>query len=485
MTIAKGDIRFSQGNVCKECRANGLGCDDGKKCFPVREQLRNFGGIRHTADGFDCALPVTVDSHSTCAYECLYCFSDNILGHSTNDQAKVGQTSLTAIENLFAGKGGSNAENTRQALRYDKRNAGGFPCAIQLGGLCDPCDSIEQNQGWLLQFMKLAIKYNQPVRMSTKGALFLLKDYQDVIAQAPHLFWVAFSMITDDDAMMEKVDRGAPNATQRLAAMKALSDLGVNTSLRLRPIMLGITDRNLAYQSLIRKAGEAGARAISYEVGFYPMAIPKATKWKWQLLNDIAHHDYRDIYSGFGPLQACTRPSYLWTENIMHHIAELAHEQGMVVGVSDPVWKQLSDVGCCCGIEPEHPVFGNWEPENATNALVVARDNGNTITFDDINPPWAKDRLAVSMINYGAGPKVVYARKRETWEDKLRDTWNTLGGQRSVMNYFQGALQPNGHDDKGNRTYQYVGLDREYRKSHWNTVNPIEDRFSTSKAKVK
>jgi len=466
------NLRYQDTKVCKECKDYGLDCADGKKCIPAREPLRPFDGVRHTADGFDCALPVTIDSHSSCAYECLYCFSDNIIGHATGEKTSIGQTRLSKIESIFSGQGGKQAAISRHALRYDRRNEAGFPCAVQLGGLCDPCDSIEQNQGWLLKFLELAIKYNQPVRMSTKGALFLLKDYRDVIAKAPHLFWVAFSMITDDDDMMRRVDRKAPDATTRLATMKLLSDMGVRTSLRLRPIMVGITDRNRAYESLIKKAADAGATAISYEVGFYPSAVPKDVRWKWNLLGDITKFDYRKIYSSFGPIQSCTRPSYLWTENIMHHIKELAQNQGMTVGVSDPVWKQLSEVGCCCGIKPDDEVFGNWEPENATNALVIARDTGREVSFADINPPWAKDMLMASMVNMGAGPKIKWDVKHRTWESKLREEWNSIGSQRSVMNYFQGALQPSGIDKNGDRLYTYKGLTREFRKTHWDTFDP-------------
>lgn len=468
-------MRFQTTKVCAECAAAGINCADRKKCAPIRTAPRSYGGIRHTADGFDCALPVTIDSHSSCAYECLYCFSDNILGHSTahnrtDECHQVGETSLRAIENIFADKNMERPANrlTKMALRYDKRNAGGFPCAVQLGGLCDPGDSIEQNHGWLLDFMDLAIKYDQPVRMSTKGGVFLLPEYLKKIAIKPHLFWVAFSTITDDDNLLQQVDRYATTASQRIQSVKNLTAIGVKTSLRLRPMIVGITDKNRAYESLIRKFADAGARAISYEVGFYPRGIPKNSKWKWAMLNKLCGHDLKSIYSSFGKLQACTRPSYLWTENIMHRVKEIAHDCGMVVGVSDPVWKQLSDVGCCCGISPDDPVFGNWEPENATNAMLVARTTGKEIHFADIAPPWAFEMSAGKMVNYGAGPTVLYRKTHETWADKLREVWNDIGKERSAMNYFQGALEPCGFDERGDRIYRYKGLQRRRLKTEWN-----------------
>lgn len=357
-------------NVCRECEAAGLGCGDRQKCAPVRGmEFRPYNGIRLTADGFDCALPVTIDSHSSCAFECLYCFSDNIIGHSSMNKA-LGRTSLAMIEGIFSGKDTANGEKFRKALRYDKRNAGGYPCPVQLGGLNDPCDSIEQNSGWLLEFMKLACKYDQPVRMSTKGAIFLIDEYFRGITEKPHLFWVAFSINCNDDNLIKQSDRYTPNTTTRLKTMKRLSDAGVSTSLRLRPIIQGITDYKRGHIDLIKRAAEAGAKAISYEVMFYPMTVPKANKWKYNRLHNLAGVDLAAVYKKFGRTMACMRPSSAYTEKIMHEVAETARECGLTIGVSDPVWKQLSEVGCCCGIRPDDPVFGNWEPENMTNAVV-------------------------------------------------------------------------------------------------------------------
>lgn len=461
-------MRFEEKSVCKECISFGLNCLDQKKCKPIRQEPYGFSGIRHTADGFDCALPVTIDSHNICAFECLYCFSDNILGHK-NDKIKLGETSLKTIENIFADKTIQNNSNYhfKKALKYDNRNKQGFPCPVQLGGLCDSGDTIEQNHGWLLKFIDIAIKYEQPVRISTKGGVFLIPEYLDKLKKAPHLFWVAFSTITDDDALLKKIDRYTATASQRIESVKKLTEIGVKTSLRLRPIMLGITDKNKAYESLINKFADAGSRAISYEVGFYPRAIPNANKWKWDLLSKLSGHDLKTIYSGFGKKQACTRPSYLWTENIMHKIAEIAKSRGMTIGVSDPAWKELTEVGCCCGISENDPVFGNWEIENATNALCNAKKTGQLIYFKDIVPEWAKTIKASSLVNYGAGPKVMYHKNNDTWEHKLKETWNNISSERSPMNYFQGALEPVGFDENGDRIYKYKGLERKYLKTQW------------------
>lgn len=465
---------MNYGEVCKTCHDTGINCPDGQRCSGFRQtEFRDFGGVRLTADGFDCALPVTIDSHSVCSYGCVYCFSDNIRGHATNWDRPIGETSLAMIEKIFCGEPSSaKIANFQKALKYDNRNAQGFPCPVQIGGLCDPCDSMEQNRGWLLKFIKLAIKYNQPVRMSTKGAIFLIPEYLNAIAERPDLFWVAFSIITNDDAMSALIDRGCPTTSMRLKAMAALHSVGVKTSLRLRPMIAGITDRNQGHIDLIKRAADAGSHVVSYETMFYPSVIPEHKKNDWRVITLATNIDHKKIYKSFGRMQPCTRPAYTWTENIMHEVKEVAHENGMKVGVSDPVWKQLTDYGCCCGIDPEDPVFGNWERENATNALLMARDGViDEITLDHIIPPWASNTPVSDLVNQGAGPLVAHKTRYRTWADKLTDDWNNPSRVRSAMNYFQGALQVNGKDKNGNLTYKFVGLQRQHIPSIWNTRN--------------
>lgn len=146
----------------------------------------------------------------------------------------------------------------------------------------------------------------------------------------------------------------------------------------------------------------------------------------------------------------------------MHAIYEVAHANGLVCGVSDPVWKQLTDTGCCCGILPDDPVFGNWEPESATNQLLLAKQNGHLIGPDDITPAWAHGLLLHTMVNLGPGPKSSWARRHTTWADKLRQVWNSLEAERGPLRYFQGALKPEHRDALGNLHYRYVGLARTY-----------------------
>lgn len=388
------------------------------------------------------------------------------MGHLQTKEKPIGQTSLRQLERIFSGSGGKFGAVVRRALKYDRRNAAGYPCPVQLGGINDPCDNIERQQGWLLDFIRLVIKYRQPVRISTKGTLLREPDYMRAIGQAPELFWVAFSINTPDDARAKLTDKLAPLPSDRFKTMAALSAIGVKTSLRFRPIYPGLSDSTprhpYAWRDMVDMACAAGAYATSLEVGFVPMRFTAVQQEKWAKMEREIGVPLKEVYKAQGKGQTCLRPSYLWTEQIMHAIVERSRANGLQVGVSDPCWKQLSQHGCCCGIPGDDPVFGNWERENATYALIQARDGalngGDVLRFKDIAPVWSGEVLMSSMCNMGAGPKVVYAKRHFTWRDKLQEIWNEPARQRSPLHYFQGALEPF-HID-GELCYRYVGLER-------------------------
>lgn len=442
--------RFKTKPTCKECN----GCADFKNCLPVKKPLdQSYNGIRFTADGFDCALPVSIDSHTVCSYSCLYCFSEFLGGH-VNNQTAVKQYDLDKFERILSGEAQSRQANAiRVALKRDQKQ----PCAVQLGALCDPFDNIERNQGWALRLPELLRKYNQPCRISTKGTLFLNDEYLDAFAD-PKLFWVAFSIITCDDELCRKIDKFAPAPSERIRAMARLASRGVSTSLRFRPLIPNVSDRTprypKAYKTLIEMAGDAGAKAVSMEAIFAPGQLVKESRKRWDTLNELIGFDLIKFYKNHTPKRgACVRLERPYLEDIFYEAREVAHKYGMTFGVSDPVMKHLNDTGCCCGIRPDDPVFGNWQRENATNAMVVARDEGKLVSAADGIPPWAHNVSKHDMCLI-TGPQA-YAADSTSWADKLRDTWNDLKTNRGVLLYFQGALRPVDRDANGDIRYRY------------------------------
>lgn len=446
-------------------------CADSMRCEPYRagKELRSYNGLRITADGFDCALPVAFDTYSACSFGCLYCFSNFLMRDPNRQEAyllkaqagNVGADRLRVLERVLAGEDGKvngiAFSTFREALNLDHK----LRCPLQWGALGDPFDNIERNQRRGLDFIRIVKQHRQPVRVSSKGRLMTEKPWIDELD--PELFWFAWSLITPDDGLLQAVDRWAPNATQRLKAMKTMSKLGYRTSLRFRPAIPGMSDSTPkhphAYKELIDRAAEAGARAISFEVIFMPGSQSvHIKKLLWQLEERIGHklvaHYRRTSLAG-----ACLRSSRQWVQDFTLAVVEHARKCGLAIGISDPHFKELNDSVCCCGIAQNDPIFGGFQRHCATGALLKAKKTGKEVGIEDFLPAWASQVKLDSCVCI-AGAKNMWKRLHLTWGDKLRETWNDLQSPRGPLHYFDGVLRPSSRDDAGNIRYKFYPWQR-------------------------
>lgn len=91
-----------------------------------------------------------------------------------------------------------------------------------------------------------------------------------------------------------------------------------------------------------------------------------------------------------------------------------------------------------------------WTPEQCKKANIAAKQSLSGMVGPGIG-----------------GPKSAYMGQFTTWEDKLRQNWNS---ERGPMNYFQGALQIAGKDENGDLIYRYEGLKRKHIETEWDVL---------------
>ncbi len=455
-------------------------CETRTYCQPLKGKARRYDGARFTADCFDCAIHLSLDTYSSCSFDCLYCFSNYLVRNpeikaktSTADLGAMAPSDVEDILDLTRTGGGHH-----EAMRACIRDPGGGRRVIQWGALGDPFDNIERHQQVGRGYIPLFQKYEQPVRVSTKGGLLLQdKTYLGLLAVRPELFWFAFSTITIDDDVLAVVDRRAPNATERLRAMKALTSMGCRASIRMRPILRNVTDRTpkhpQAWRELLQRSREAGAEAVSMEFVFVPGSLKPGVGMRWDEIERITGFPYRRFYKATSDkFCSCLRSSRWWKEELTFAIREEAHKLGMVFSVSDPHWKEWNDTGCCCGMRPTDPVFGKWETKQACQALLdarldVERGGKGLIHYADVVPEWAKTVIARSLLCV-TGPKGAATAARMTFADyHHRHIWNDANSPRGPRVYFGGVLEVAGKDENGDLVYRYVGSERKHGDYGW------------------
>ncbi|MCJ7747885.1 MAG: hypothetical protein MUP27_09080 [Desulfobacterales bacterium] len=466
----------SYDDICKAC---GL-CKE-KVCFSLSKDLahtfelperfpQTYSGARFTSDAMDCSLPIALDSHSGCSYGCTYCFANNLSRSPersvANLQKKIREGSFYAewpigkLERLLA----RELKDPHSLAMYPVLDSG---CPVQLGALGDPFDELEAHSGWAKKAIPLFIKYKIPVRVGTKGGRLLQKpEYLELFESSPDQFWFAFSIISNSDELISKVDIKAPVTSERLAAMKALTKMGCNASIRFRPFLPGISDaypgEPEAWKKLILRARESGARAISFEYIFLHSAPTEREKALYRLMFRVMGQPHFDKtwaeMSGVG--ESCRRASRLYKYEMTRNIRDLVHELGMNFGCSDPHFKEWNDSGGCCGFpESGDKWFSNWSRRQMTEVIVQARrsyERGERrrFNYEDWKPAWAH---AITFEGCVALKGFHDSRvlRNFTFGDSMRRKWNNPRHPRSPYHYFGGVLKPVGIDQNQDLVYEY------------------------------
>jgi len=299
-------------------------------------------------------------------------------------------------------------------------------------------------------------------------------EYLRLFENDPDMFWFAFSIICNDDVLISKIDIRAPVTSERLVAMKALTDLGCRASLRLRPFLPGISDQG--WEDLIDRADEAGSRAISFEYLFIDRKLvpykklpqkPEPTQLKKQkaMMNSIyklmGNPDFGYEWKEASQRgEILLRGSKLAKMDMTFAIRDKVHSLGWQFGISDPHWKELNDNLNCCGIPDDDEVFGKFSREQMAAVLVQGRrayecGEIKQFSFNDWKPSWGDMVLKADCVNLG---NAIAHRVAEelTINETFRNKWNDLKDPRGPYVYFEKALFPVGVDKAtGDRIYKY------------------------------
>lgn len=466
------------------CKACGL-CD-GTLCDNLSEEMslnyeypdkfpETYDGLRFTADAMDCAMPIAMDSHSGCSYNCLYCFSNNlqrapdrnpkVIQRAIRDGSFYSEWPIKKLEKFLSG----DMKDPQSKAMFELIQSGQ---PVQLGALGEPFDELERHSGWAKKAIPLFIKYGVPVRISTKGGKLLQEpEYLKLFEDNPDQFWFAWSIISNSDDIIRKIDLKAPVTSERIKAMNKLTDLGCSASLRFRPFIPGASDayegEPEAWKKLIDRSYEAGARAISFEFIFLnPYMTPRQQAMQRAMLKAIGDPLFAERWhqSSKGS-ETCRRGSRNYKYEMTKKIRDHVHELGMQFGCSDPHFKEWNDSGCCCGMpETGDKWFSNWSRRNMTAVLVEARkeyEKGNIrlFNYEDWKPKWAHQVKLTNLISSGNWHN--YRLKRHvTFGDHMRRKWNNPKHPRSPYMYFDKVLVPISIDENtGDLVYRYIPWD--------------------------
>lgn len=408
---------------------------------------------RITGEILDCSMPMTFDQYNNCGFGCLYCFStfQRGIGLGSEDYWKkqnVKAVSFEKFKKIF--KRGYKGE-----FAYIVKNRK----PMQWGGLSDPFCPIEEKFGVGLKILDFLGSIKYPVSFSSKSDLLLRdKRYWDSFMKNKENYHYKASIITLNEKISKVLEAGTPSPKRRLEVLKKLSAAGVETTLRFRPFIIGISDAD--YEELIRLAAEAGVKSVSVEFFCLEMRANKQTLAKYKKMSGLCGFDIVEYYKKLSKGSGYLRLNYNLKLKYIKKIKESCEKYGLRLHVSDAHHKELGCTGSCCGLPDNHPTLSNYQHSQFTNAIIIARKKGE-VKFSDISEDfkWLKSFKWCKAPGFNTGGNHNRLKKQDfTMFEYMRNAWNNPNSGHSPYKYFDKALIPSGIDKEGNIIYRYNGV---------------------------
>ena len=419
-----------------------------------QELKMDYGSPRWTMEIPDCSMPMTMDTYSKCAYNCLYCFSFFQKSHTLTGytDGKVRCVNPEKVINLFE----SAFRNDIAAV--SKSEAQFFPYIqarriMQWGGLADEFDEYERRFGLTLELLKYFDKIDYPLSFSTKAAWWTEDErYMELFRRHTHNWHVKISIITADAEKARRVERGVAPPQARLEAVRRLAAQGQHVTLRLRPYIIGVSED---WKTLIRLGHEAGADSVTTEFFCMEARADERLKKRYADMSAVAGFDIHAFYMQQSKQHGYKRLNRSIKAPIIHAMRDYAHSLGMRFLVSDAFCRECNDACNCCGVPPEWNVS---QTGNIGNAIIIAREKGY-VRFSDIMPEIQKyfGFQWRGAAGYNTGSNKARAMRYDlTMAQYLRNNWNNPSSGNSPYKEYGGILVPDDRDENGDIIYRYA-----------------------------
>lgn len=421
--------------------------------------MKYYNSPRWTQEILDCSMPMTFDTYSKCSYNCLYCFAYFQKSHSLGDSHTkktfsdyqksndICWVNPKRIKSLFLLNDETGKAN-KQFFNYIKDKK-----VMQWGGLADQFDEYERRFGITLELLNFFKKINYPLCFSTKATWWLNDERYKSLVMNQKNWNCKISIINLHRDRAKKIEIGVDVPDKRLRAIQQYHELCAGgVTLRLRPFLLGLSDRDDEYLELIEKAVKRGAGAVSTEFFCLEGRADKRLKNKYRLMSEVLGYDLFDYYkknslvSGYYRLKRAIKYPYI------KKMYNLCKKLGVRFYVSDAHFKEYSNNGSCCGLTTDW----NYYRGQFTEALMIAKNKG-TVHFSDIADECYKymdfEGSPCGFNTICAAARALH--KKQSMYDYIREVWNSPNTFKSPYKYFAGVLIPIGLDKKHDVIYKY------------------------------
>jgi DNA repair photolyase len=395
-------------------------------------------------------MPVTLDTYNKCSYNCLYCFSYFQKSHSIDTNYQQSELTWVNPKNFGPLLSLEPDCSLKQFLPYVADGK-----VIQYGGLADQFDEYERRRGVTLEVLKVFKKFNYPLCFSTKAVWWIYDErYRELFRDQAN--WnTKISIINLDETLAGKIEKGCPTPAARIEAIRELVKVNPRggVTLRLRPFIIGMTDRNNEHIEILRQAKAAGADAVSTEFFCLEARANEDLLKRYARMSEALGYDIYEFYRRHSHGSGYRRLNYNLKKKYFDELETECKRLGLRFYVSDAHHKERCHNGSCCGLGSQW----NYSRGQFTEALCIAKERGK-VRFGDIEKDMEmfKNIHWIRAAGFNTGSTELKAkRQNQTLYDYIREVWNTPNSLKSPYKYFGGMLKPVGLDDQSNVIYEY------------------------------
>lgn len=250
-----------------------------------------------------CDLPIRYDTYTGCSHDCAYCFA-----RKGTDLKKIkGKNSTKQLKEFIKGK------RTGETAWCD------WDIPLHWGGMSDPFQPTESNNGASMESLKLFADSGYPFVVSTKGRLVASDPYVDVLKRCN-----AVVQISAACQLYDRIERGAPPFAERMKMAEKIAPHVRRVIIRIQPYMIE------AHNEIMKSLD------IMQQSGVYGIIVEGLKQTK-------AHSGLVKVGSDW-----CYRKDEL--EMRFRAIKEKAHSLGMAFFSGENRLRSMGDDLCCCGI---------------------------------------------------------------------------------------------------------------------------------------
>ena len=204
----------------------------------------------------DIAFDRSINAYRGCEHGCIYCFARPT--HAFHDLSP----GLDFETKLFAKPDAGSllrAELTKSTYRV---------APLAMGTNTDPYQPIERDWKITRDCIEVLAETNHPLMITTKSDR-VVRDI-DLLAPmaAMGLVSVMISVTSLDPKIAMTLEPRAPTPARRIAAITALSSVGIPVQVSISPLIPAITDHEI--EAILAIAAKAGVRSAS----FIPVRLP-------------------------------------------------------------------------------------------------------------------------------------------------------------------------------------------------------------------